>query len=734
MLNSFKKLKERYNVIIFLRIFRITWRHYFTLIPAVFLTVFCSFSKLAIPYQTGGLAHFLKVKDQKKLAEKLKQIFFLMLTSKIVHLVKKLFVDILNYQLMCDLRSLFYKGLLNQDITFYDLHKSSDLYSMLTSEINEFKHATVIQYADLVKRSIELFGAVTTMFYISFKLSLLFFTIIPIINKFFKYARSIRSNSNSIIDQYRRKAYSKSLECLQNIKIVKTFKTEEKEYKKYKELIDNNLYMEITTDIKDSVINCISSIFYFTGILFTVRMGVFVLKDLTVNDISRFSIYGFLLFDSIMGYNNLINCITNSFIVAGRVFNIIDHMPDINPLTPETGICREIEGNIKFKNVNFTYPSKDDVQVLKNVTFEVKKGEKLGIVGTSGGGKSTIISLLERMYDPNNKNVDKNDNKNDDKNDDNNNNDNNNDNNNNDNNEEEESGVFIDNINIKKYCLKNLLQQIGYVQQEPSLFQGTILENIIYGLERPYTKEEIEDVILKSKCEFIYNEHLFPKGLNTQVGEKGTQLSGGQKQRVAIARALIKKPKILILDEATSALDSQNEAAFQNMLNLLNKDVTIIVVAHRLSTIKNSDKIIVLSEGQIMEIGNHDELIANDGVYKHLMQQQMIEEKKKISIEKQKKRIEKMNLIKNEKKLMKKCDVNECNKTYEDVIFNVYKYKKKYINNDDNLFKKNNIRLLKKEEKEEKEDKINDINKNNINNKNNIIVNENKNINKLKNE
>ena len=170
------------------------------------------------------------------------------------------------------------------------------------------------------------------------------------------------------------------------------------------------------------------------------------------------------------------------------------------------------------------------------------------------------------------------------------------------------------------------------------------------------------------------------------------------------------------------------------MLNLLNKDVTIIVVAHRLSTIKNSDKIIVLSEGQIMEIGNHDELIANDGVYKHLMQQQMIEEKKKISIEKQKKRIEKMNLIKNEKKLMKKCDVNECNKTYEDVIFNVYKYKKKYINNDDNLFKKNNIRLLKKEEKEEKEDKINDINKNNINNKNNIIVNENKNINKLKNE
>ena len=714
MLNSIKTLKERYNVAIFLRIFKITWRHYYTLIPAVVLTVFCSFSKLAIPYHTGGLAHFLKEKDQVKLAAKLKQIFLLMLTSKIIHLIKTLCVDILNYHLMCDLRSQFYKGLLNQDITFYDLHKSSDLYSMLTSEINEFKHATIIQYADLVKRSIELFGAVGTMFYISFKLSILFFTIIPIINQFFKYARTIRSNSNSLMDEYRKKANSKSLECLQNIKIVKTFKTEEKEYKKFKELIDNNLYMEITTDIKDSVINCISSIFYFTGILFTVRMGVFVLKDLKVNDISRFSIYGFLLFDSFMGYNNLINSITYSFVVAGRVFAIIDLIPKIDPLTPETGICREIEGNIMFKNVNFTYPSKNDVQVLKNVTFEVKKGEKLGIVGTSGGGKSTIISLLERMYDPNETNKDKN--KND--------------------NKDDESGVFIDNINIKKYYLKNLLQQIGYVQQEPSLFQGTILDNIIYGLERPYKMEEINEVLIKSKCDFIHNKNLFPKGLNTEVGEKGTQLSGGQKQRVAIARALIKKPKILILDEATSALDSQNEAAFQNELNLLNKDITIIVVAHRLSTIKNSDKIIVLSEGQIMEIGNHDELIKNNGVYKHLMQQQIIEEKKKNINNSNKNK--KNYLKKYEKKCMKKWDFNQCEKKYKNInikICNKNNNKNDDINIDNkdkikNLIDNKNIRLLKKEK-----DQINDINKKNQNNKNNInISNEKKNINKLKNE
>jgi ABC-type multidrug transport system fused ATPase/permease subunit len=185
-----------------------------------------------------------------------------------------------------------------------------------------------------------------------------------------------------------------------------------------------------------------------------------------------------------------------------------------------------------------------------------------------------------------------------------------------------DKGIFFDDINVKNFNLKNLHSQIGYVQQEPSLFNGTILDNITYGVEN-YSMEEINDVIYKSKSEFINDKKLFPKGLQTNVGERGSQLSGGQKQRIAIARALIKKPKILILDEATSALDSENEYKFQQELNMLNKDITIIIIAHRLSTIKNCDQIIVMNNGEIKQIGNHNKLIRTNGEYKHLMEQQI---------------------------------------------------------------------------------------------------------------
>jgi ATP-binding cassette subfamily B (MDR/TAP) protein 1 len=278
--------------------------------------------------------------------------------------------------------------------------------------------------------------------------------------------------------------------------------------------------------------------------------------------------------------------------LAEKIFNIIDSKPKINyKIEDEKKLDKNIEGNISFKNVDFVYPAKLDAVVLKNINFSIKKGQTIGIVGTSGSGKSTIVNLMERLYDIEKTN-------------------------------DSDKGIFFDDINVKNFNLKNLHSQIGYVQQEPSLFNGTILDNITYGVEN-YSMEEINDVIYKSKSEFINDKKLFPKGLQTNVGERGSQLSGGQKQRIAIARALIKKPKILILDEATSALDSENEYKFQQELNMLNKDITIIIIAHRLSTIKNCDQIIVMNNGEIKQIGNHNKLIRTNGEYKHLMEQQI---------------------------------------------------------------------------------------------------------------
>ena len=353
------------------------------------------------------------------------------------------------------------------------------------------------------------------------------------------------------------------------------------------------------------------------------------------------------------------------------------------------GIEKKINGKISLKNIFFEYPKEkgdEIVKVIKNINLEIFPGMKIGIVGFSGSGKSTLINLIERLYDvgfyerkknlkiiqdkigKNNK--DKNKNELDDA----------SSNNSEDDSDEEKKqlkkekkknkkneekfvdeklkyknieknnekenknykiknendcAIFIDDINIKNYNLKSLHSQIGYVPQEPSLFDGTIRENIIYGLfdegnifegnKDPYEKE-LKWSLHTAQADFVYDENTFPLGLNTIVGSKGAKLSGGQKQRIAIARALIKKPKILILDEATSALDSESESKFQIELDNLKVKMTIIVVSHRLCTIKDCDQIVVINKGQIIEKGTHEELVAIRGIYYSLMEKQLEKE------------------------------------------------------------------------------------------------------------
>ena len=226
---------------------------------------------------------------------------------------------------------------------------------------------------------------------------------------------------------------------------------------------------------------------------------------------------------------------------------------------------------------------------LTNINITVQSGEKIAIVGSSGSGKSTIVSLLERFYDCG-------------------------------------SGeISFDGIDLKRFNLENLHQQIGFVSQEPTLFSGTIKDNIIYGLDKYDTEMINKATQLANAYDFINDSKKFPNGLETVVGERGIQLSGGQKQRIAIARALIKNPKILIFDEATSALDSESEFQVQEAINsLMDKgDTTIIIIAHRLSTIINCDRILVMKNGAVVEEGNHNNLLSLNGYYKFLIEKQI---------------------------------------------------------------------------------------------------------------
>ena len=244
---------------------------------------------------------------------------------------------------------------------------------------------------------------------------------------------------------------------------------------------------------------------------------------------------------------------------------------------------------MEFKNVSFSYPTKNDVQIFKNLSFNIPTGKVVAFVGYSGSGKTTITSLIQRFYETN------------------------------------EGEIKINSINIKDLDLKWLRKNIGVVSQEPILNSGSIKENILYGVD-DYSEDLFKSVCKLSTVDtFVENKELFPDGYDTICGERGAILSGGQKQRIAIARALIKNAKIMIFDEATSALDSENELMVQNSIDNIvkNKNITTIIIAHRLSTVKNADCIYVLDKGKICEFGTHQELIKKNGIYKNLIQNQI---------------------------------------------------------------------------------------------------------------
>ena len=274
-----------------------------------------------------------------------------------------------------------------------------------------------------------------------------------------------------------------------------------------------------------------------------------------------------MLYTPIKNLGNNFNAVQFSFMAIERVFNILEQKPAIVD-TPNAVVLKEINSGVSFKNVNFEYVK--DRPVLKNINLEVKKGETIALVGNSGGGKSTIVSLIPRFYDI-------------------------------------KSGeIQIDGVNIRNYTLESLRQNIAIVFQDNFLFSGTIKQNILLG------KHDATDAEIQQALKMAYLDEFvgtLKEGLNTQIGERGILLSGGQKQRVAIARAFLKNAPIVILDEATSALDNKSEAIVQKAIDNLMTNKTVFVIAHRLSTIQNADRIAVINEGCLTELGTHEELI-----------------------------------------------------------------------------------------------------------------------------
>jgi ATP-binding cassette subfamily B protein len=307
-------------------------------------------------------------------------------------------------------------------------------------------------------------------------------------------------------------------------------------------------------------------------------------QNLSVGDLTQFLLYLMIVAIGVGSLGSLWGDFMAGIGASKRVFEILEKSPESN----NSGrILDNLEGKIEFKDVFFSYPSRPDIQVLKGINLSISAGKVIALVGPSGGGKSTLTHLLPRFYDL------------------------------------EDGSILIDGIDIKEFNLQWLRSHIGLVSQEPILISSTIAENICYGCP----DADLSEVIRAAKAAFCYEFiEKFPERFKTQVGEKGIQLSGGQKQRIAIARALLKDPQILILDEATSNLDSESEKFVQEALASLMKGRTTLVIAHRLTTIQNADLICVVSDGVIVQSGNHEELKQNKkGLYYQLLQKQFHE-------------------------------------------------------------------------------------------------------------
>ena len=640
--------------------------HYFYL-SLLFMFLELIFGSLE-PFSYGKLSSLVAQGnlDFSILQHKLLPLIIVIILSRISYLLKSTYQNIFSLNYRLNLRREYYTSILSKDLEFFDNNKSSDLFYILTHDIQKVEYASILGFLDDLKSIIHSLISFFMLFYLSFKLSLFLCMMIPFVGILENIKNNLVINEEKKYTAKKKKSHFIVMEALENMRIIKSFSTEEKERKKYDKKLEQMMDIEYHGEMTCLLYECGTLIFIWGTLFYAIKFGLYLIKgnELNVNTFVSF----FMLCKNILdNFNDLAYNMRNFLkaeIFTEKIFFVLDYEPKIKSFEPKMiekmGIEKKISGKITIKNIFFEYPKENTneiVTVLKNITLDIYPGMKLGIVGFSGSGKTTLINLIQRLYDvgfcerkadfkilkkiskeeedeekqeetkENSGNV-KSEKKASKK-----------------NNEQikyknrqktinDNCEILFDDINIKKYNLNCLHSQIGYVPQEPSLFDGTIKENLIYGLLEEETKEnqnkyekEISLSLQLSQADFVFDKNKFPLGLETIVGSKGAKLSGGQKQRIAIARALIKKPKILILDEATSALDSESEAKFQKELFNLKGKMTIIIVSHRLCTIKDCDEIVVINDGKIVEKGKHEELIGCRGIYHNLMEKQKENEK-----------------------------------------------------------------------------------------------------------
>lgn len=484
---------------------------------------------------------------------------------------------------LADLRKDIYQKMITMPMDFFAQRRVGELSSRISADVSQIQDAVTTVLAELLRGVLVLIIGLCLIFYISPKLTLLMLSVVPVIIIIAViFSKRIRKVSRDAQDKL---ADSGTIvqETLQGISNVKSFSNEWYEVNRYTKSINEVVKMAVKNGQFRGFFVSFLLFSVFGAIVLVVWYGADLMQtgQLSFGDLTAFVVYTAFVGGTMAGFADLYSQLQKTLGATQRIREILKEESE-NVSIKETHLDKDfkLNGHVKLSHIAFSYPTRKEIKVLKDINIEAKPGEQIAIVGPSGAGKSTLVSILLRFYDP------------------------------------EGGQLLFDGKDASQIPLSQLRKQMALVPQDVMLFGGTIRENIAYGKPEA-TQDEVEQAAKKANAHnFIAT---FPEGYDTVVGERGIKLSGGQRQRIAIARAILKDPAILILDEATSSLDSESEALVQEALYNLMKNRTSFVIAHRLSTIRNADKIVVLEHGVVRESGTHQELLAvEDGLYKNL--------------------------------------------------------------------------------------------------------------------